>query len=72
MAIPRTLEDFLTQLEGFRRNHTWITFAIVDKHPSGDALAGMIAYLNTEVSNLSLEVGYVVIFPQFQVGHRVF
>lgn len=43
-------------------------FAIYDK-TRGDALAGMIGYLNTSFSDLSTEIAFVVILPEFQRTH---
>ena len=60
-----SLDHILTEVERARSNPTWILFAIIDKARDG-ALAGVIGLLDTSVHNLSVEIGWVVVFPAFQ------
>jgi RimJ/RimL family protein N-acetyltransferase len=61
-----SLDQILTEVElRARRNPTWILFAIIDK-ARGGALAGVIGLLDASAHNLSVEIGWVVVFPAFQ------
>ena len=61
-----TLDAILTEAENFARRHpNSILFAIIDK-ARGGAFAGVIALLNTIPMNLSTEMGWVVVFPEFR------
>ncbi|KAF8490170.1 acyl-CoA N-acyltransferase [Russula emetica] len=61
-----TLDNILTQAETLvRRNPMAILFAVIDK-ARGDAFAGVIALLSTFPMNLTTEIGWVVIFPEFR------
>jgi RimJ/RimL family protein N-acetyltransferase len=61
-----TLDAILTQIETFVRRHpTGILFAIIDK-ARGDAFAGVIGLINTTPMNLSVEMAWVVVFPEFR------
>jgi hypothetical protein len=64
---PASFSHFLTSVEIARRDPTWQTFAIFDKHPDGQRMAGMISFINTEATNLALEIGAVFVFSQYQV-----
>ncbi|KAI0073991.1 acyl-CoA N-acyltransferase [Panus rudis PR-1116 ss-1] len=74
--IPSTLEEFLTQIEHhFRPNSGFVLFAILDKtkqdenHPeiTGGTLAGVVGlYGPSAVENLAMEIGYIIVFPEFQ------
>ncbi|KAI6008879.1 acyl-CoA N-acyltransferase [Pisolithus orientalis] len=54
-----------------------ILYAIIDKtrsHPDSPApsqadFAGVIGYLNTDMSNLEIEIGFIKILPPFQCTH---
>ncbi|KAJ3486085.1 hypothetical protein NLI96_g4479 [Meripilus lineatus] len=60
-----------------RQNPAWAIFAIIDKtkpdpeHPEfeGGSLAGVIGLLDTSTTNLSTEIGHVLVFPEFQKTH---
>ncbi len=61
-----TLDNILNRIEAFvRRNPMAIMFAIIDK-ARGDALAGVITLLNTFPQNMSTELGWLVVFPEFR------
>jgi len=61
-----SLDQILTEVElRARRNPTWILFAIIDKG-HGDALAGVIGLMDASAHNLSVEIGWVAIFPAFR------
>jgi RimJ/RimL family protein N-acetyltransferase len=61
------LDKILTVFEQFfRQQPTNILFAIIDKAHGGGALAGVIGLLNTSPKNLSIGIGYVIVFPAFQ------
>jgi hypothetical protein len=64
---PTTFIHFLTTLEKARRDPTSHAFAIIDKHPDGPQLAGMLSYENTEAASLALEIGAVFVFSHYQV-----
>jgi RimJ/RimL family protein N-acetyltransferase len=69
-----TLNNILTEIETqVRRNPTAVIFAIIDKArgASGDsdspgALAGVIALQSTFAINLTTEIGWLVVFPEFR------
>jgi hypothetical protein len=59
-----SLDQILTEVElRARRNPSWILFAIIDK-ARGGALAGVIGLLDASAYNLSVEIGWVVVFPR--------
>ena len=61
-----TLDNILTRVELFvRRSPMAILFAIIDK-ARGDGFAGVIALLGTLPMNLSTEIGWLVVFPEFR------
>jgi len=61
------LDKILTVFEQFiRQRPTNILFAIIDKAHSGGAFAGVIGLLNTSPTNLSAEIAWVLVFPEFQ------
>ncbi len=61
-----TLDEILSHVETFiRRNPMAVFFAIIDK-ARGDAYAGVIALLGTYPPNLSTEIGWLVVFPEFR------
>jgi RimJ/RimL family protein N-acetyltransferase len=61
-----SLDRILTEVElRVRRNPTWILFTIIDK-ARGDAMAGVIGLIRTSPANLSVEIGWAVVFPAFQ------
>ena len=61
-----SLDEILTAVElRARREPTWLLFAIIDKARDG-AMAGVIGLLDTSAHNLSVEIGWVVVFPAFQ------
>ena len=61
-----SLDEILTEVElRARRTPTNILFAIIDK-ARDNALAGVIALLDTSAFNLSVEIGWLVVFPAFQ------
>ena len=63
---PETIDDFLFFLETrIRRNPNSVFFAIIDKGRGG-TLVGVIALIRTEPSNLSTEIGFVIILPAYQ------
>jgi RimJ/RimL family protein N-acetyltransferase len=62
-----TLDNFLSKVELFvRRQPTNILFAIIDKARGDGALAGVIGLFFMSPANLSVEVGWVLVFPAFQ------
>ena len=75
--LPRTLSDFLTWLElDCRRNPHNIFLAVIDRtradpeHPEWDgSFAGTLGLLSTAPANLTTELGYVILFPQFHHTH---
>ncbi|KLO17218.1 acyl-CoA N-acyltransferase [Schizopora paradoxa] len=83
ISPPSTVEELCTFLESvFRANPGFVWFAIFDKtKPSdefadappevggGGSFAGCIGVINTSDVNLSSELGYVMIFPEFQRTH---
>jgi hypothetical protein len=61
-----TLDIILTQIESFVRRHpTCVLFAIIDK-VRGDAFVGVIGLTNSSLMNLSIEMAWVVVFPEFR------
>ena len=75
--VPHSLPEFLGWLElNGRRNPYHLFLAVIDRmrpdpaHPEwGGSLAGAIAFFNTAAQNLSTELGYVIVFPQFHHTH---
>jgi len=63
---PSTLDEVLTKVELMvRRQPTWILFAIIDKARRG-TFVGTIGLIRTSSANLSAEIGWAVVFPEFQ------
>jgi RimJ/RimL family protein N-acetyltransferase len=61
-----TLDNILARVETIvRRSPMAILFAVIDK-ARGNAFAGVIALLTTFPMNLSTELGWLVIFPEFR------
>ena len=61
-----SLDQILTEVElRARRDPSCILFAIIDK-ARGGALAGVIGLLDASAYNLSVEIGWLVVFPSFQ------
>ena len=61
-----TLDNILTKIETLvRRSPMAIMFAVIDK-ARGNAFAGVISLLSAFPMNLSLEIGWLVIFPEFR------
>ncbi|KAF9221194.1 acyl-CoA N-acyltransferase [Gyrodon lividus] len=58
-------------------NQGMILYAVIDKtrtptpgtYPSSADFAGTIGYLNASPINLSIEIGFIIVFPQFQRTH---
>jgi len=74
---PETFSQFLAMRERFRREPEWCEFAVFDRtragHEDGDredgALAGVMTLINTSGHNLSTEIGFILILPEFQHTH---
>lgn len=65
---PASYTGYLTELETRRQKAAWQTFAIFDKtRPEGLNMAGTVSYTKSTEADLSLELGAVYIFPDFQV-----
>jgi len=61
-----SLDKILTEVElRVRRDPRWILFAIIDKAREGQ-FAGLIGLMNTSPANLSIEIGWILVFPAFQ------
>jgi len=61
-----SLDQILTGVElRVRRNPSWILFAIIDK-ARGGAMAGVIGLVNASAENLSAEIAWLLVFPEFQ------
>ncbi|KAF8257909.1 acyl-CoA N-acyltransferase [Lactarius quietus] len=61
-----SLDHILTEVElRVRRNPSWILFAIIDK-ARGGAMAGVIGLISASAANLSAEIAWVLVFPEFQ------
>ncbi|RDX44508.1 acyl-CoA N-acyltransferase [Lentinus brumalis] len=75
--VMGTLEQTLSFIERvLRRDPNAVLFAVIDKtrpdaeHPDwGGSLAGVIMLFDTSPSNLSTEIGFVVVFPEFRGTH---
>lgn len=75
--VHSSLESFLTFLElGVRRQSHFVLFAIIDEtkpdvdHPElGGSLAGIVGLLDTSTVHLSTEIGFIMIYPEFQRTH---
>ena len=76
----RSQRDLLVFFEDYRKTPENVLFIIIDKtRPpasgvelpgfEGGSFAGVIAYIRTSGANLCTEIGYVVIFPEFQRTH---
>ena len=65
---PSTLDDILTTIELLaRRDPTWILFAILDKaHGGGTTFVGLIGLVDASPANLSVEIAWVLVFPERQ------
>lgn len=71
-----TLDELLSYVETFEKSDpSKLLYAIIDKtrppspeSPSG-ALAGLIGFQNASPSNLSIEIGPVIVLPSFQRTH---
>ncbi|VDC00020.1 unnamed protein product [Peniophora sp. CBMAI 1063] len=70
-----TLEQFLQNLESWRRDSSQLVLAIVDKgcgdgralvNVPGGSFAGIIGLIKTSIGNLSTEMGPVITLPEFQ------
>jgi RimJ/RimL family protein N-acetyltransferase len=72
-SAERELHDYIEKR--VRPDRGTILFAVIDKtrnHSREDdegAIAGIIAYKNTSIANLSTEVSYVITLPPFQRTH---
>ncbi|KAI0745785.1 acyl-CoA N-acyltransferase [Earliella scabrosa] len=72
-----TFAEFLTWVElTIRRNPHLLILAMIDttrpdaEHPDwGGSLAGILMFCNTVAQNLTTEIGYIVVFPEFQHTH---
>lgn len=65
---PETLPQLCTFYENtFRRDTGAVGYAIYDKSYDPPQLAGSIAYIKANASNLCAEVGHVTILKPFQV-----
>ncbi|EJC99181.1 GNAT family acetyltransferase [Fomitiporia mediterranea MF3/22] len=64
-------EDFFDRYikERIQKDPNSVLFAILDKTNGTPHLAGTIGLLNTKVVNQSTEIGFVVVFPEFQKTH---
>jgi RimJ/RimL family protein N-acetyltransferase len=61
-----SLDKILLEIETLiRRRPTNILFAIIDK-ARGDAFAGLIGLIGASPTNLSVEIGWIVVFPEFR------
>lgn len=73
----QSVQDFNTNfLETLvHHNPGMVSFAIIDKTKPPSAadeegeLAGMMSYINSSSVHLCTEIGYIIIFPQFQRTH---
>ena len=64
---PSALDEILTTIElRARRDPTWILFAIIDKMHGGGTYAGLIGLVNASPANLSVEIAWVLVFPERQ------
>jgi len=62
-----TLDEILTTIElRARRDPTWILFAIIDKAHGGGTFAGLIGLVDASPANLSVEIAWVLVFPERQ------
>jgi len=62
-----TLDEILTTIElKARRDPTWILFAIIDKAHEGGTFAGLIGLVDASPANLSVEIAWVLVFPERQ------
>lgn len=61
-----SLDNILTAVETLvRRRPDYILFAIIDK-ARGDAFAGLIGLFGASPTNLSVEIAWIVVFPEFR------
>jgi len=64
---PSTLDEILTMIElTVRRDPTWILFAIIDKARGGGTYVGIIGLIRASPANLSAEIAWTIVFPEFQ------
>ena len=64
---PSTLDEILTTIELMvRREPTWILFAIIDKARGGGTFVGIIGLIRASPLNLSAELAWTIVFPEFQ------
>ena len=76
-VLYSTLRDFLTWYElTVRRNPYNLGLTMIDvtrpdpEHPEwGGSLAGIVNICSTVPQNLTTEIGYIVVFPEFQHTH---
>lgn len=64
-----TLDGFLGWLERTRRDPGYLLWAVLDLTSGAEKLAGLIALINTDRSNLSTEVGCVMMGGEFRRTH---
>ncbi|KAI0270163.1 acyl-CoA N-acyltransferase [Russula aff. rugulosa BPL654] len=61
-----SLDKILLEIETLvRRRPAYILFAIIDK-ARGDAFAGVIGLIRASPANLSIEIGWIAVFPEFR------
>jgi len=61
-----SLDKILLEIETLvRRRPAYILFAIIDK-TRGDAFAGVIGLFGASPTNLSVEIAWIVVFPEFR------
>ncbi|KAI0270165.1 acyl-CoA N-acyltransferase [Russula aff. rugulosa BPL654] len=61
-----SLDKILLKIETLvRRRPAYILFAIIDK-ARGDAFAGVIGLFGASPTNLSVEIAWIVVFPEFR------
>ena len=63
-----TLTDYLTFLELRRRDPDNLMLVLRDISRPTAPLAGVIGLLHTSKTDCSVEMGHIMIFPEFQVG----
>ena len=64
---PSTLDEILTIVElTVRRDPTWVLFAIIDKARGGGTFVGIIGLIRASPANLSAEIAWTIVFPEFQ------
>jgi RimJ/RimL family protein N-acetyltransferase len=64
---PSTLDEILMMIKlRACQQPTWILFAIINKVHGGGTFVGMIGVIHTSLAHLSAEIGWVIVFPEFQ------